>query len=102
MEALVEIAGNQFQVKQNDIVKVPLLEGNPGDKVEFSNILLTTEEGTTNVGTPFISGSVEAEILEHGKDKTVLVFHKKRRKGYQKLNGHRQRYTKIAIKNINI
>jgi large subunit ribosomal protein L21 len=102
MEALVEISGNQFQVKQDDIVKVPLLEGNPGDKVEFGNILLTTGEGDTKVGTPFIDGSVEAEIIEHGKDEKVLVFHKKRRKGYQKLNGHRQRFTKIAIKNINI
>jgi large subunit ribosomal protein L21 len=102
MEAVVEIAGNQFKVKQDDIVKVPLLEGNPGDKVEFPNILLTTDDNATNIGAPYVDGSIEAEILEHGKDSTVLVFHKKRRKGYRKLNGHRQRFTKIAIKNINI
>lgn len=102
MFALVEIAGNQFEVQEKDRIKVPLLNGNPGDEVKFENILLTKDNDIVNVGSPYIDGSVSAKIIEHGKDKKVLVFHKKRRKGYQKLNGHRQRYTMIEISNINL
>lgn len=102
MFALVEIAGNQYEVKEKDQVKVPLLNGDPGDEVKFDNILLTKDEDNINVGSPYISGSVSAKILEHGKDDKVLVFHKKRRKGYRKLNGHRQHYTMIEISNINL
>lgn len=102
MYAVVEIAGNQFQVEKNDVVKVPLLEGNPGDTVEFGNILLSGEGTDANVGAPYVDGKVTAKIIEHGKDDKILVFHKKRRKGYRKLNGHRQHFTKIEITDINI
>lgn len=102
MFALVEIAGNQFEVQEKDQVKVPLLDGNPGDEVKFENILLTKDDDNINVGSPYIEGNVSAKILEHGKDQKVLVFHKKRRKGYRKLNGHRQHYTLIEISNINL
>lgn len=102
MTAVVEIAGVQFTVHHNDMLNVPLLSGEPGDKVNFDNILLIEEDGTTQVGTPYIKGSVEATILEHGKGDKVLVFHKHRRKGYRKLNGHRAKYTQIEINNINI
>ncbi len=102
MYAVVEIAGTQFEVEQNDIIRVPLLDGEPGDTVEFGNILFTGGDESQNIGTPYIEGNVAAKIIEHGKDDKVLVFHKKRRKGYRKLNGHRQRYTKIEITDINI
>ena len=102
MTALVEIAASQFPVKQSDVVTVPLLSGNVGDTVEFNNILLTMDGDSTTIGTTYISGSVSAKILEHGKGKKVLVFKKKRRKGYQKMNGHRQQFTKIEITNISI
>lgn len=100
MTAIVDIAGKQFPVNASDVLVVPHLEGNPGDTVEFNNILMTMDGDSTNVGAPFVSGSVKAKIIEHGKGEKVLVFKKKRRKGYQKLNGHRQQYTKIEILTI--
>jgi len=101
MFAIVEIAGVQFEVEKGMIVKVPLLKGNPGETVEFDNILLGGPEGKEKIGNPFINGGkVKAKILEHGKDPKILVFHKKRRKGYRKLNGHRQHFTKIEIIDI--
>ncbi len=102
MTAVVEIAGVQYEVEQNIKLTVPRLAGNPGDVVEFGNILLSSDDGNTKVGNPYIDGKVQATIIDHGKDKTVLVFHKKRRKGYRKLNGHRAKYTQIEITNINI
>jgi large subunit ribosomal protein L21 len=102
MLAVVEIAGTQFEVENNSTYNVPLLEGNPGDTVEFSNILLADDNGSTKVGEPYLAGNVTAKIIEHGKGDKVLVFHKKRRKGYRKLNGHRQRFTQIEITNISI
>ncbi len=102
MLAVVEIAGTQFEVEKDSIYNVPLLEGNPGDTVEFSNILLTENNGQTTIGTPYISGNVAAKIISHGKGDKVLVFHKKRRKGHRKLNGHRQHFTQIEITNINL
>jgi len=102
MQALVEIAGHQFDVKAKDVVRVPHLQGNIGDVIEFHKLLLAKKGDETLVGTPTIPGKVTAQILEHGKDKKVLVFKKKRRKGYKKLNGHRQQFTKIAITGISI
>ena len=102
MQALVEIAGQQFDVKANDVVKVPHLQGNTGDVVEFNKIFLGKKGKEILIGTPLLDGSVSAKILEHGRDKKVLVFKKKRRKGYQKCNGHRQQFTKINITSINI
>lgn len=100
MYAVVEIGGIQIEAQKNATIKVPLLKGNPGDQVEFTNILMGGEEGSEQIGTPYIEGTVAAKILEHGKDDKVLVFHKKRRKGHRKLNGHRQSFTKIEITDI--
>jgi large subunit ribosomal protein L21 len=102
MFAVVEIAGIQFEVEQNKVVKVPLLKGNPGDVVEFTNILLSSADGTQTIGTPYIEGTVAAKILEHGQGEKVLVFHKKRRKGHRKLNGHRQDFTNIEVTEITL
>jgi large subunit ribosomal protein L21 len=101
MFAVVEISGNQVEVTQNKVLTVPLLQGNPGDIVEFTNILVSGDENSTNLGTPYLPGTVTAKIIEHGKTETILVFHKKRRKGYQKLNGHRTKLTTIEITDIN-
>jgi len=100
MHAVVEIAGVQFEVTKSQMLNVPLLEANIGENITFNNILLTKDGNDVQVGTPYLSGSVTAQVIEHGKDKTVLVFHKKRRKGYRKLNGHRQKYTQIEITDI--
>lgn len=102
MLALVEIAGQQFEVAPKTKLNVPYLSGQPGDKLEFNNIFLAHEGNNVNVGTPFINGSVSATILEHGKSKKILVFHKKRRKGYSKLNGHRSKFTRIQIDDVKI
>ncbi|MFY8161166.1 MAG: 50S ribosomal protein L21 [Candidatus Kapaibacteriota bacterium] len=102
MLAIVEIAGQQFNVEPSIRLTVNRLAGEIGDKVEFSNILAVTNDNTTQVGTPFVSGTVTATILEHGKGEKVRVFHKKRRKGYRKLRGFRPSYTTVAIESINI
>lgn len=101
MLALVEISGQQFEVSEKIQLNVPRLQGNPGDELEFNNILLKNNDGIIELGAPYLSGSVKATILEQGKNKTVLVFHKKRRKGHRKLNGFRAKYTKIEVTNIN-
>lgn len=101
MYAIVEIAGQQFKVEKKQEIFVHRLEEKEGSKVEFSEVLLIDNDGKINVGTPVIKGAVVgAKILEHMKADKVLVFKKKRRKGYQKLNGHRQYMTRILINSI--
>ena len=101
MYAIVEIAGQQFRVEKKQEIFVHRLEEKEGSKVEFSEVLLIDNDGKINVGTPVIKGAVvSAKILEHTKADKVLVFKKKRRKGYQKLNGHRQYMTRLLIDNI--
>lgn len=103
MHAVVEIAGTQFAVSPKQTLKVPLLATkNAGDSVEFTNILLASDNGKISLGAPFITGSVTATVNGHLKGEKILVFKKKRRKGYQKLNGHRQQYTSITINDITI
>ena len=98
MFAIVTIAGQQFKVKQNDELFVHRLEGNAGDKVEFSDVLMVSTEGNITVGSN--SQKVSAEIIDHLKGDKVIIFKKNRRKGYQKKNGHRQYLTKIKINAI--
>ncbi len=101
MYAIVEIAGQQFKVEKKQEIFVHRLEGDEGSKVEFSDVLLIDNDGKIQVGTPVIKGAVvSAKIIEHMKGDKVLVFKKKRRKGYQKLNGHRQYMSKILIDGI--
>ncbi|RLD82691.1 MAG: 50S ribosomal protein L21 [Bacteroidetes bacterium] len=101
MYAIVEIAGQQFKVEKKQEIFVHRLEEKEGSKVEFSDVMLIDNDGKINIGTPVIKGAVvSAKILEHMKGDKVLVFKKKRRKGYQKLNGHRQYMTRLVIENI--
>jgi large subunit ribosomal protein L21 len=99
MFAVVTIAGQQFRVTKNDELYVHRLAGNAGDNVEFSDVLMTSNDGKIAVGSA-VKSTVKAEIVGHEKGDKVLVFKKKRRKGYQKLNGHRQALTKIKIVDI--
>jgi large subunit ribosomal protein L21 len=102
MYAIVDIAGQQFKVEKDQTVFVHRLENNEGDKVKFENVLLVDNNGSVKVGAPTVSGaSVSAKVLNHLKGDKVIVFKKKRRKGYQKSNGHRQQFTKIVIEGIN-
>ena len=101
MYAIVEIAGQQFKVEKDQQIFVHQLEGKEGEKVEFSNVLLIDDGGKIAVGAPAVEGAkVTAKIVEHAKGDKVIVFKKKRRKGYAVKNGHRQRFTKIAIDGI--
>lgn len=101
MYAIVEIAGKQFKVTQDQLVYAPKLEGEEGASVEFDRVLLLDNDGKVEVGAPVLSGvKVSAKILGHVKGDKVIVFKKKRRKGYRKKNGHRQDFTQIQISGI--
>lgn len=101
MYAIVEIAGQQFKVEKDQEIFVHRLEGESGSSVEFDQVLLLDKDGSVTVGTPTVDGAmVKAKIMEHAKGDKVIVFHKKRRKGYQKENGHRQSFSKVMIEDI--
>lgn len=101
MYAIVEIAGQQFKVAKDQKIYVHRLENKEGDKVSFDKVLLIDNDGKVNVGAPVIEGaSVSAKVLEHLKGDKVIVFKKKRRKGYKVKNGHRQYLTSIQISDI--
>ncbi len=101
MYAIVNISGQQFRVENNRKLYVHRQDANPGDSIEFNEVLLMEEDGKVLIGKPYIDGaSVVAKVVEHLKGDKVLVFKKKRRKGYQKLNGHRQFLTRIEVEGI--
>jgi large subunit ribosomal protein L21 len=101
MYAIVEIAGQQFKVERGTKVYVHRLDANEGAKIEFDKVLLVDNGGKVQVGTPSIDGAkVAATVLSHLKGDKVIVFKKKRRKGYQKSNGHRQQLTQILVQGI--
>lgn len=101
MYAIVDIAGQQFKVQKNQQIFVHRLEGKEGDSVNFDKVLLVDNDGKVDVGMPNVKGaSISAKIVSHLKGDKVLVFKKKRRKGYAVKNGHRQYLTKIEIQDI--
>ncbi len=101
MYAIVEIAGQQFKVEQGNKVYVHRLDANEGSKVEFDKVMLIDKDGKVQIGTPSIDGAkIAATVIMHLKGDKVIVFKKKRRKGYQKSNGHRQQFTQILVQGI--
>lgn len=101
MYAIVDIAGKQFKVKKDQFVYAPSVEGETGASVEFDRVLLIEGDKGVDVGTPVVSGAkVTGKILDHGRGDKVIVFKKKRRKGYKKTQGHRQGFSKILIEDI--
>jgi large subunit ribosomal protein L21 len=101
MYAIVDIAGQQFKVEKDRKVYVHRLEGEEGSNIEFTNVLLVENDGKILVGAPAVDGGkISATILKHIKGDKVIVFKKKRRKGYQKQNGHRQYLSQIQINGI--
>jgi len=103
MYAIVDIAGQQFKVAKDQKLFVHRLQGEEGASIEFDNVLLAENDGKFTVGTPSVSGAkVSAKILSHLKGDKVIVFKKKRRKGYKKKQGHRQQFTKIEITGISL
>jgi large subunit ribosomal protein L21 len=103
MYAIVEIAGQQFKVSKDLKVYVHRLANEEGSKVSFDKVLLVDDKGNVTLGAPAIEGaSVEAKVLQHLKGDKVIIFKKKRRKGYKKRNGHRQYLTQIVIEGITV
>ena len=101
MYAIVEMAGQQFKVAKDQKVYVHRLQAEEGKKVTFDNVLLLDDGSSVTIGAPAIDGAaVEAKVVKHLRGDKVIVFHKKRRKGYKKKNGHRQSLTEIVIESI--
>ena len=101
MYAIVDIAGQQFKIEKNQQIFVHRLEAKEGSEVDFDQVLLVDNSGKVNVGAPVIKGAkVTAKVLEHLKGDKVIVFKKKRRKGYRVKNGHRQYLTSIKIDSV--
>ena len=101
MYAIVEIAGQQFKVEKDKKLFVHQLEASEGDSVEFEKVLLVDNDGQVAVGTPTVKGAkITAKVLAHVQGDKVIVFKKKRRKSYQKMNGHRQQFTQIQVETI--
>jgi len=101
MYAIVDIAGKQYKVEKDKFVYTDHLQTPAGEAISFDKVLLLDDNGSVSVGAPTISGAkVSGKVLEHVRGDKVLVFKKKRRKGYRKLNVHRQDYTKVLIESI--
>ena len=102
MYAIVEILGQQFKVEQGKRLFIHrMAEAERGETVEFDKVLLVDNDGTVTVGAPVVNGAkVVCEVISHVRGEKVIVFHKKRRKGYRKRNGHRQDFTELTIKEI--
>ena len=99
--AIIETGGKQYKVSASKILEIEKLNAKVGETIKFKNVLLLNDDKSTEVGSPSIDGAmVEAKLLDNVKDRTVLIFHKRRRKHSRKKNGHRQRHSKIQITKI--
>ena len=99
--AIIETGGKQYKVSTSKILEIEKLDAKKGETIKFNNVLLLNDNKNTEIGNPSIDGAiVEAKLLDNVKDRTVLVFHKRRRKHSRKKNGHRQRHSKIQITKI--
>tara|TARA_B100001564_G_scaffold338610_1_gene330587 strand:- start:187 stop:594 length:408 start_codon:yes stop_codon:yes gene_type:complete len=99
--AIIETGGKQYKVSTSKILEIEKLDAKIGETIKFSNVLLLNDSKNTEIGNPKIEGAmVEAKLLDNVKDRTILVFHKRRRKNSRKKNGHRQRHSKIQITKI--
>ncbi len=101
MLAVIKTGGKQYVVKKGDLLKVEKIEGNPGEKIEISEILLVKKDDDVKIGTPLVKeAKVIASIVEQGRSPKIIVFKKKAKKGYKRKKGHRQYYTVIEIEDI--
>jgi len=103
MYAIIDVNNRQYKVKEGQEIYVDLQKAEVGDNLTFDKILLAENEGSITIGTPALdNASISASVIDHVKGDKVIVFKKKRRKGYKVKNGHRQNYTKIRIDSITI
>ena len=99
--AIIETGGKQYKVSTSKILEIEKLDAKKGETIKFKNVLLLNDNKTTEIGSPSVEGAtVEAKLLDNVKDRTILVFHKRRRKNSRKKNGHRQQHSKIQITKI--
>ena len=99
--AIIETGGKQYKVSASKILEIEKLDAKKGETIKFKNVLLLNDDKNTEIGNPSIEGAtVEAKLLDKVKDRTILVFHKRRRKNSRKKNGHRQQHSKIQITKI--
>ena len=103
MYAIIEACGKQYKVSKGDIVFFVKLEVEEGKTIKFDNVVLVSDEGKINVGTPYVKGAkVEGKVIAHGKGKKIIVFKYKAKKNYRRKQGHRQPYTKVEITSIKV
>jgi len=96
--AIVNVAGEQCKVTPDEVVRVPKLEAEVGKKLSLDQVLLLSTGKTVTVGQPYVAGkAIQAEVVRHGRDRKIIVFKKKRRKGYRRTRGHRQQFTEIRV-----
>jgi len=101
MYAIVEISGKQYKVEAGEEVKIPLQSAEEGSELAFNTVMMLESDGDVKVGTPYVDKvSVKTTVVKHGRDKKIIVFKKKRRKRFQKKNGHRQGFTVVKIDDI--
>ena len=101
MYAIVETGGKQYKVAENDLINVEKLEANVGDKVNL-NVLMVVDGEKVKAGNDVKDAKVVAEVMEHGKDKKIVVFKYKAKKNYRRTQGHRQPYTKLKVESITL
>jgi large subunit ribosomal protein L21 len=103
MFAVIKTGGKQYKVAEGEKITIEKLEGDPGTKVNFEEVLLVADEKNTNIGDPVVKGvTVQGKILEQFRGEKIIIFKKKRRHNYRRKNGHRQYLTKVEIKEIKI
>ena len=101
MYAVIKTGGKQYRVSEGDLVRIEKITGEVGELIEFEDVLLVAQGDHVDIGRPHVKDSkVIGEIVEHGKDKKIVIFKSKRRKGYRKKQGHRQQHTLLKIKEI--
>lgn len=101
MYAVFRTGGKQFRAEPGKRIRVPTMVGEPGDSITFEEVLLASDGKDVQVGLPMVKGAkVKAELVGHGRDRKIIVFKRKRRKGYRKKQGHRQGYTEIRVDEI--
>lgn len=101
MFAVFQSGGKQFRAEPGSHIRIPSIQAEPGDSVTFDEVLLTGNDGDVKIGEPNVEGArVTAEVVRHGRDKKVIVFKRKRRKGYRKKQGHRQGFTEIRVEEV--
>jgi large subunit ribosomal protein L21 len=99
--AIIDIGGQQFKATPNSVLRVPLMDAEVGNEVSLDRVMLWADGENVEVGQPFVDGkTVTAEVVRHGKANKVIVFKKKRRKGYRRKNGHRQQFTELRLKDF--